>query len=420
LKGGDTTPNDDSAVYRGGTQIVREGQLYDSYGQNEPKVGDLFAFEGLAPETARRAFPFIDAPTWADTGFPISDLSRVAEGAATTDAYLLGDVRDARLLLFPRSPHVIFRGTITGVGGAQLPNNQRIFVRPFLGSSEERAQVIARQGEAPINATDLRIESFYHPATGLIRSGGSDLPSVLYAARLSGANVTSSNDSAILTGRVLSLREGSQVPGAPPGVVFGDLGTDNIVGGGRSGMMFNNQLNGSGISEGNDWALMGSYVNVFSARITRVLAQEGQTVSGLPAGSVLADLDAPHFQFNLDGQAIFNAQFIGPNGNGAGLFYASVAQAEPSLIVRTGQDIDIGGGMFKTISDIGLMEVSNPWDGRASQINDAGQITFSLTFTDGSQGIFVATVPEPGTVALAATAVVVVCAVAGRRRRQRM
>jgi hypothetical protein len=33
--------------------------------------------------------------------------------------------------------------------------------------------------------------------------------------------------------------------------------------------------------------------------------------------------------------------------------------------------------------------------------NDAGQFAYRLTFTDGTSGLFVTTVPEPGALALA-------------------
>ncbi|MEM7625611.1 MAG: hypothetical protein AAF333_08285 [Planctomycetota bacterium] len=41
-------------------------------------------------------------------------------------------------------------------------------------------------------------------------------------------------------------------------------------------------------------------------------------------------------------------------------------------------------------------------DGRATVFNDPGQLVFTLRFTDGSDGVFVATIPEPTSAAAAA------------------
>jgi len=41
-------------------------------------------------------------------------------------------------------------------------------------------------------------------------------------------------------------------------------------------------------------------------------------------------------------------------------------------------------------------------EGIQSALNDAGQLTFGARFTDGSEGVFVAVVPEPATALLAA------------------
>lgn len=415
LKGGDTTADDDTAVYRHGALVVREGDLFHS--QESPRVGDLFEFAGLAQETIRRPLPVRNSGPAADTAVQMppfnSNFPRegVEVGGFGTQRFL-GDLRDVRPLLVPRSLDVVFRGSVTGAGITDA-NDERIFLKPFGGT---RPIELASEGESPAGEPSLQLDSFYHPVTGFDR--------IYYAARLSGPAVSGSNDSAIVHQRPLLasdhavlLREGHPIAGATPGALLGDLGSDNIVGGGVFNLLFNNQLLGPGISEGNDWALIVTSVDRAGMFSARALAQEGSHVQGLPANSVLAGLDAPHFQFNLMDEVIFNAQFVGPGASGDALLYANINEPQPRLIVRTGQDFDIGGGVIKAIADIGLIETANSWDGRASQLNDAGQVVFNLTFTDGSQGIFTTAVPEPGTIVLASAAGMVILGVGLRRLR---
>jgi hypothetical protein len=422
LKGGSTTTANDTAVYYEAPlqQMVREGDIFDP--RDNSRVGDLFEFANLSQDTTKRTLPLINTDSTKDTAvqnFPIAsyyDVFYPREGQRVSSGINLGDVRDARPLLTwsdRTAPRTIFRSTVTGPG-IDATNDERILYADF-GHFQTRQ--IASEGDLPSNARDVQFDSFFHPATGVSRAG---LQLIFYGVSLSGVNVNTSNDSAIalstlLPSQNLFLREGQQLFGGPAGVVLGDLGTDNLVGGEQHSVLFNNQLRGLGITEENDWALVVGQLGLTGGVAARILAQEGAHVDGLPANSVLSGLDRPHFQFTGD-DAIFNADFVGPNGTGRGLFHAQLDQTAPRLIVRTGQELDIGGGVFKTISDIGLIEMANPWDGRASQMNDAGQITFSLTFTDGSQGIFMA-VPEPGTIVLAGVSFIVLTIFAVRRRR---
>jgi hypothetical protein len=416
LKGGAITPENDTAVYRRGILVIREGDRFDLSTQDNTLIGDQFEFAGLGQETVRRPFPLLNTDPSSDTTFQMPGFSSPREGTEVIGDGRLGDLRSVRPVAIPRSFDEVFLGTVTDASGQSIPNDQRIFVHRF-SNGPARPEVIARQGEGPSNAPNLRFDSFYHPATARNH--------FLFGARLSGLGVGSSNDSAVVLNRRFSddpfvfLREGHPVAGAGPDVVLGDLGTDNLVGGGGLNFTFNNQLVGPDISEHNDWALISAGVDVRGMLDTRILAQEGDFVEGLPAGSLLAGLDAPHFQLSLMGDVIFNAEFVGPSGNGAGLFYTALEQPGPNLIVRTGQEFDIGGGVFKTVSGIGLMEISNARDGRAAQINDNGEAVFRLTFSDGSQGIFTTVVPEPGTMVLSIVGSIFVFIAAWRRRRRR-
>jgi hypothetical protein len=369
---------------------IREG----SRTQSSPYViiGDLFDTDDTVQETTYARFSLRDAPANADSAFSHSSSFFIMEGRTYRDVFL-GDVSRARPVSFSMWNFAFLAPTRSG--------SPAIFFSefgPFITLGPTNTDGIA----------NLAFVDLSHPGTGS-RLGdhhsnqGAYL--ILYTARLSGPGVVEANDSVVMqwggTGTMI-VREGTQVPGRTPGVLFGDLFTDNLVGGGLYQVLFNAPLTGTGISSSNDWSLVGWSP---SANNLRVVAQEGQHVEGLPDGAVLTDLTGSNFQLNEFGRAIFNAPFDGPGGDGLGMFWAD-PDALPRTIVYTGQDFDIGGGMFRTISDIGLMELAGAMDGRGSQINSAGTIVFTLDFIDGSSGVFAVQVPEPAMMSLAMVAVV--------------
>ena len=86
----------------------------------------------------------------------------------------------------------------------------------------------------------------------------------------------------------------------------------------------------------------------------------------------------------------------------------------PILIAREGDLFDVGGGDLRTISPTGIAIADSPFYNRSS-LGDDGRLVFALYFTDGTGGVFVATVPEPG----CAAGVVAAAALLLRRRRGR-
>ncbi|MFN3166733.1 MAG: hypothetical protein ACE37H_06675 [Phycisphaeraceae bacterium] len=79
-----------------------------------------------------------------------------------------------------------------------------------------------------------------------------------------------------------------------------------------------------------------------------------------------------------------------------------------SAILRTGQTFDVNEDPnvddLRTIQAIDMIGGSGGEDGRPVSINDADQVALRLSFTDGSQAIVVATIPEPGSLAITAFA----------------
>lgn len=93
------------------------------------------------------------------------------------------------------------------------------------------------------------------------------------------------------------------------------------------------------------------------------------------------------------------------------------------LTVRTGEWLDVDDGQGVDLRQVKSVDFlsnaaagSMPHDG----FNDAGQLAFTATFTDGTGGVFVsslATLPEPASAGVLAAAMLVPLVAARRARR---
>lgn len=140
-----------------------------------------------------------------------------------------------------------------------------------------------------------------------------------------------------------------------------------------------------------------------------LVASEGQTTSGADRGLVIQGISGP--TVNSSGQVAFFASLsteVGGEEVGHGVF-ATDPQGKVRLIVRDGQVIDVNPdplvtdertveGLYFTNS----LSHSGGSDGRRNSFNSAGQLVLSLRFTDGTRGVFIASmiIPEPTSLAL--------------------
>ena len=122
---------------------------------------------------------------------------------------------------------------------------------------------------------------------------------------------------------------------------------------------------------------------------------EGDPVPGLPDGTIFSDA----FDLAWRDERIANHPQFGPifafvggldgapvdSSNDFGVFLGSF-DGDPILLAREGDPFTLAPGDVRTIAAFG--GILSP--------NSAGQVAFHAYFTDGTQGIFVATVPEPG------------------------
>jgi len=111
-----------------------------------------------------------------------------------------------------------------------------------------------------------------------------------------------------------------------------------------------------------------------------------------------AEWMAPFYSpiINDAGQVAFVATLEGPGIEEyqSRALYATDTAGLLHLIVREGQMFDVGGGDLRRIASVGLNSEDASENG-SSAFNSSGQLAFYLSFEDTSNGVFVATVPEP-------------------------
>lgn len=139
-----------------------------------------------------------------------------------------------------------------------------------------------------------------------------------------------------------------------------------------------------------------------------LIAREGSQAPGVPGGAVFNNLFSDPVM-NSSGRVAFRAVLqsgitgISPSNNEG--IWAEDALGKLTLVVREGDAVEVTPGDFRTVNSFAFSTgaASGGQDGRAIVFNDNYTLAFQATFTDGTSGIFTATltaVPEPATFAL--------------------
>ena len=219
----------------------------------------------------------------------------------------------------------------------------------------------------------------------------------------------------------LVARRGSRAPGTPVGVNFGSeqiVTFDSPVLNDSGKVAFRAVVSGPGVDESNDEGIWAGTVNDL-----KLVARAGSHAPGTPAG-VNFETFFPWngaLQLNVRGQSVFTAFLMGDDvifgQNSIGIWATDITGAL-HLIARTGDLLEVLPGDVRTILDLSFVnDGTGNSDGRASGINDRGQIVFWAKLAGGDEGIFVSNlvaVPEPGSLMLVA-----MCAATLSMRRMR-
>lgn len=274
-----------------------------------------------------------------------------------------------------------------GGTGVTLENMRAIYA-----GSPTSLHLVARGGmTAP--GTDAKYEDLGRPVVNGVGQ-------IAYmATRLTGGSVTPDvGGQAIFAGSASSpqlvARRGDPAPGAGADVTYWLGHHDQTpVLNNRGDVAFISDIAGAGVDSSNNTVLFAG-----TASQMRVMARQGMPAPGAIDGARYSTFT--DFQLNDDGQLAFKSILIGDgmtNARNLGLYLSDPVSGQ-FLIAREGDAFDIGGGELRTISDGGIRfsTTDSASDDPLRGLVDGGRIAFSLSFTDGSNGVFVATVPEPG------------------------
>jgi len=347
-----------------------------------------------------------------------------------------------------------FAATLTGTG-VNTTNDEGIWAE-----RSGTLNLVARAGnQAPGTPTGVQF-SFFGPDFSF-----NDHAQTAFLANLMGSGVTSGNNQGIFSegSGVLTLvaRRGQQAPGAESGALFGDFNEPALNSAGR--VAFAGALTGvATLSNRGIWTNRSGTLDLvvrsgspapglgdprtftgfrmpvinaaghlaFNASVIGpgmpssdgvwlersgklvAIAHEGSPAVGLPANVLFSSVGPP--VLNASGQIAFWADVSGPGigaANNRGL-WATGPAGRLKLLVAEGQTVEIEPLDARTVSAINLYTNTGNEDGRRSSFNDRGQITFMLTFTDGSRGVFVSDqvmIPEPVSWQLIAVGLFAIC-----------
>jgi hypothetical protein len=262
---------------------------------------------------------------------------------------------------------------------------------------------------------------------------------------LAGTGVTSNNNVAVLTGEPGSLslrvRSGDLIPSIPsaimssfavaPGTNDADeiaLGTLTSSSTARALKVTGNTLSGISVSDfhhpislaaNGEFCLFqtsgggNSSLNCGTTSGLSSVAVEGQHAAGMQTNIIFSDLGAPVTSggsgpfMNASGQVAFSALVTGPGistANDLGLWLTDPSDTL-HLLLSEGQSFETEPGIIRTVLGFTLPTTSiaseyrgsGGQDGLRNPLNDSGEIAVSISFTDGTRGVFVLSIPEPAT-----------------------
>ena len=149
-----------------------------------------------------------------------------------------------------------------------------------------------------------------------------------------------------------------------------------------------------------------------------ILAIAGAHAPGLPADATFRQFGRQAFSdpiMNSEGQVAFMANWQDSHSSSAYGIWATNASGQLQLIVSSLQTIDIDPSPavvnLKTIDWLTMYDSDNDYVGLPSQVfqplslNDRGEIAFVARFTDGTNGVLIATIPVPECQPLAIAAI---------------
>lgn len=193
----------------------------------------------------------------------------------------------------------------------------------------------------------------------------------------------------------------TRAPGTPDGVTYYLMDSPTLSSSGQ--VAFRSALRGPGTNQNDTGIFAGTPGSV------RLVARNGQDAPG--TDPVVRFANPENFAINGAGQVVFLSPLAGAGittANDYGIWAYDPVEGL-ALVAREGHPFDVGGGELRTISLLQLLS--------GESLTDAGQFGFAADFTDGSSGVFVTVVPEPGAATLLVLASVTMLLPGQRRMR---
>ena len=250
----------------------------------------------------------------------------------------------------------------------------------FIGNARGQLQTIALQGaQVPSLTTGTTYSSIVWHSYSMNNNG-----TVSFFTDLQGTDTSPSNNQALITRRgntyEVVARKGQQAPGYPSGIIFTSIY--------RNGVGLNNldqSLFLAGVNTG--FPFNASLYLHSPGETPELIVSEGMTVPGLTSTSTIVNLfESTRFQINDLGTVVFGAYTF----EGYGVF-ARDSSSNLVLIACEGQTIDVSRDPLSP--DLRTIQRVHP----NFNLNDHDELVFALTFTDGTIGSFVTTIPSPVT-----------------------
>ena len=195
----------------------------------------------------------------------------------------------------------------------------------------------------------------------------------------------------------ISNTDGPLGPNLGPGVHFSAINPHQFNDNGQ--IAFASTITGTGVTNNNNRGIW-----MFDENASSIVARTGTDgLLGPNLGSGVMFNSFGSLALNNNGHVAFWATLTGSDVNSDNnVGFWAVVDGETILVLREGEPIDVDPTPSIDLRTIdGFSFAITPGSKGGNQVfNEDGLLTFELVFTDGSSGIFTASIPETGTAAL--------------------
>lgn len=221
---------------------------------------------------------------------------------------------------------------------------------------------------------------------------------VLFSTAIRGDGITLTNNRAIFMAKygsdlVTVVRNGDEAPGLGEEFRLDGFELNSMQLNNNGNVAVQAKISGIDVIGTNDRAIFGPRG---SSNFTAI-AREFDQAPGFPEGAVFTTFYS--FLLSDSNQIAFYSQLYGEGVDGTnnkGLFATDIA-GNVLLVAATGDVINVSRDPqvddLRTIISLADYDLNSDFGDYA--LNNAGEIAFRAVFTDGSSGIFIATIPSP-------------------------